>query len=283
MVHPDAANLRNREDVYQWYTTEIASIPPVMRELLEKYSGIPHDDVIPHISKLRDRAFDTWPYPCIGQLRFLNLNLSTSPLYPTVLSRLTTQSQTFLDAGCCFGQDLRKLAFDGAPPASLYGLDLEPAFLELGYDLFCDRAKMVDATFVSGSLLDSAARFPELEGSIDMVLANSLLHLFTWAEQIVVASRLVGFLKPQPGSMIMGRHVGAVEAGEYRALSEGATSFRHNVQSFRRLWDEVGQETDSRWKVDAQLDLKDIVPGVNLGQKWTERGTRRMHFTVTRE
>ena len=90
-------------------------------------------------------------------------------------------------------------------------------------------------------------------------------------------------MKAKPGSMILGRNVGAVEAGEYRGLSEGTTTYRHNVESFQRLWREVGQRTGSVWKVDARLDMKDIVTGVNLGQKWTEPGTRRLHFVVARE
>ena len=52
MVHPDAEKWRDGEEVYRWYTKEIASIPPPMRELLEKYSGIPAERVIPHISEL---------------------------------------------------------------------------------------------------------------------------------------------------------------------------------------------------------------------------------------
>ena len=230
----------------------------------------------------RDRAFRSWPYPCIGQLRFLNLALQKHPLYPTVLSRLTQENQTLLDAGCCFGQELRKLAFDGVPPKALYGLDLEADFIDLGYDLFRDRAIMGGATFIAGSLLDETASFPQLEGKIDIVNANSLFHLFTWEEQIMVTSRLVSFMKDRPGSMILGRQVGAVEAGEYRALNEGATTYRHNVDSFRRLWKEVERKMESSWEVDARLDMEDIMPGVNLGQKWMESGTRRLHFIVTR-
>ena len=52
MVHLDAEKWRDKEDVYQWYTKEIDSIPPPMREVLEKYSGIPPERVIPHISEL---------------------------------------------------------------------------------------------------------------------------------------------------------------------------------------------------------------------------------------
>ena len=52
MVHPDAESLRGREDVYQWYTAEIKSIPPATRELLEKYSGVPADQVVSHVSEV---------------------------------------------------------------------------------------------------------------------------------------------------------------------------------------------------------------------------------------
>lgn len=235
----------------------------------------------------RDRAFHSWPYPCIGQLRFLNLALQKHPLYPLILSRLTQGSQTLLDAGCCFGQELRKLAFDGVPPRALYGLDLEADFIHLGYDLFCDRSIMGDATFIAGNLLDDKASFSQLEGKIDIINANSLFHLFTWEEQITVTIRLVSFMKDRSGSMILGRQVGAVEAGEYRALNEGGTSYRHNVDSFQRLWKEVEKRTTTRsssseWEVEAHLDMEDLVQGVNLGQKWMEPGTRRLHFVVTK-
>ena len=50
MVHVDAESLRGKEDVYQWYTAEIGSIPPAMRELMEKHSGLAPDKVVPHIS-----------------------------------------------------------------------------------------------------------------------------------------------------------------------------------------------------------------------------------------
>lgn len=196
---------------------------------------------------------------------------------------MKTQGQTLLDAGCCFGQDLRKLAFDGVPASSLYGMDVEGSFFDLGFDLFLDREKLAGATFVSGDLLKKDEPFPQFEGAIDIIHASSLLHLFTWNEQVQVATRLAGFTKAKPGSIIIGRQVGAEKAGEYRGLNEGSTSYRHNVESFERLWAEVGAKTGSKWKVDAKLDMQDIVKGVNLGQSWMEPGTKRLHFVVTRE
>ena len=206
-----------------------------------------------------------------------------NPHYGEVLDRLTTQSQTLLDAGCCLGQDLRKLAFDGAPSSSLYGMDVESSFFDLGFDLFLDKEKLAGATFVSGNLLHDGALFPQLEGAIDIIHASSLLHLFTWEEQINVATRLVGFTKAKAGSMIIGRQVGAENAGEYRGLNEESTSYRHNVESFEKFWADVGEKTGSSWKTIARLDTQDIVAGLNLSQNWMEPGTRRLHFVVTRQ
>ena len=47
-----------------------------------------------------------------------------------------------LHPGCCFGQDLHKLVLDRVPSKSLYGSDLEPAFIELGYKSYMDQATL---------------------------------------------------------------------------------------------------------------------------------------------
>ena len=42
--------------------------------------------------------------------------------------------------GCCFGTDLRQLRIDGFPLQSLFGIDVEESFLDIGTDiLFHDR------------------------------------------------------------------------------------------------------------------------------------------------
>ena len=83
MVHPDAEKWRDDEEVYRWYTKEIASIPPPMRELLEKYSGIPAERVIPHISELVSVGFSTstpWP-PILGIANRILAQRDTSHTY----------------------------------------------------------------------------------------------------------------------------------------------------------------------------------------------------------
>ncbi|KAL8670912.1 MAG: hypothetical protein Q9168_004579 [Polycauliona sp. 1 TL-2023] len=152
-----------------WYDPEIKNLPLETRRLFEQYSNVPADEVIDHIQRMRSRAFAIYPYPCIGQLRFLNLSLSRHPLYPDVVARLRPKTdsgaeqrveslsisgkgsgisymhsspQLMLDLGCCLAQDLRKLVFDGVPSEKLYGLDVEKGFIDLSYDLFKDHATL---------------------------------------------------------------------------------------------------------------------------------------------
>ena len=227
----------------------------------------------------RARAFHEWPYPCIGQLRFLELNLAKHPYYPEILSRLG-KGQTLLDAGCCFGQDLRKLVFDGAPSSStLYGLDIIPAFFRLGYELFCDEQKF-DATFISADLIKSAQKIPALDAKIDIIGAFSLLHLFRLAEQKTMACRLVEFTKPIAGSTIVGRQLGAPIAGDYDGLTKDTKIYIHNMESFQQLWDDVGAATDSRWAINGFLQP---VETKLSSLSWAMPGMSWLYFRVTRQ
>ena len=127
-------------------------------------------------------------------MRFLTHNLSLLPFYTTVLEH-TRSGETFLDAGCCFGHEIRYLVQDGVHSSQLYGFDLEPDFIELGYHLFRDRDRL-QAIFVSGDIL-AEPTMPEgqelarLQGQIDIVFASSFLHVWDWDDMIKAAKSLV--------------------------------------------------------------------------------------------
>ena len=240
----------------KWYKRDLEMLQEPARRLLENYSHIPSDQVIPHIIAVRDRAWDIWPYPCLGKLNFLDLSISQSPTYPTVLARLINFNHTLLDLGCCFAQDLRKLVSDGAPRENLYGLELRQAFVDLGYELFQDR-ETFNCTFLIGNVLDDTALDGMLKGimgKIDMIYAASIFHLFDWADQVLLAKRITVLLKPVPGSVVLGRQRGNVNAGEYEhRTNKKGTMFRHNEESFRRMWDDVGKSTGTEWNIDVTL------------------------------
>lgn len=262
-----------------WYKQDLATIPEPARQLLETYSHIPSDQVIPHILAVRERAWDIWPYPCLGKLNFLDLSISQSPSYSAILTRLTQSNHTLLDLGCCFAQDLRKLVSDGAPSENLYGLELRQAFVDLGYELFRDQ-ETFKGKFLVANLLDDAALsgvIGEVRGKFDIIYAASFLHLFNYAEQLLLAKRIALMLKPVPGSVVLGRQRGNIKAGGYEhRTNEKGTMFRHNEDSFTRMWEEVGKSTATEWAVDVRLQ-KDIDFGDG-----PVPDDRRLYFEVTR-
>ncbi|KAL9095564.1 MAG: hypothetical protein Q9165_001996 [Trypethelium subeluteriae] len=122
--------------------------------------------------------------------------------------------------------------FDGAPSSNLYGSDLRPDFIELGYELFLDK-QTFGATFLPADIFDPNSDLKQLDGTIDIIQTSSFFHLFDRDTQIRLAKRVVALLKPQKDSLIFGRQVGNVEGGAVPASSDpGRLLFRHNVETF---------------------------------------------------
>ncbi|CAD6587458.1 MAG: hypothetical protein ASARMPREDX12_002851 [Alectoria sarmentosa] len=231
----------------------------------------------------RERAWAFLPYPCIGRFRFLDLSISLQPSYQRVLSLLQDpESQhKLLDLGCCFAQDIRKLAHDGAPTENLYACDLEQNFLDLSYDLFQDRDTMKGHFFTANALEEDAA-LDKLQGKIDFVYTASFLHLFGWDAQLKVCKRIIKTLKPQKGSLVFGRQTGNVKGQAVRNTSPVGNDpriiWRHSVESFAKLWDVAGAETGTKWKTWGELDEAE---GMTVGH-WAEPGISRLRFEVER-
>lgn len=185
--------------------------------------------------------------------------------------------EALLDLGCCFAQDIRKLVYDGAPATNLWGAELLGDFIELGYEMFGDRDTL-KATFMQADLLDCEGALKALKGKMDMIHIGLFLHLWDWEGQLRACLRIVELLKPQKGVLILGQQVGtAVPGGR---LDPGVSRWRHDVQSFERLWKEVGDETGTQWKVDVVMD-----EGLGVGQhnrSWDDPSTRRISFVVER-
>lgn len=161
-----------------WYETNPTNghVTPTIRSLLETYSGIPPDEVLDHVVKLRDEAWKVHPYPCIGQFRFLEPSfIGLSKEYDEAVERLRN-GKTLLDMACCFGQTIRQLVHGGAPGKNIYGCDLQPDFIDLGYKLFRDREKL-QSKFLVADIFDSSSALAEFRGNFDMVYSGSFFHL----------------------------------------------------------------------------------------------------------
>jgi hypothetical protein len=280
------------------------TVDPEVRDLFENYSHVEPDKVIPFILEMvypsfpsvfppihllpspqpqlippqRDRAWEVFPYPCIGQLRFIDLSLSRSPAYARVLSSLHAGSK-LLDLGCCVAQDMRKLVHDGAPAGQLYGAELEAPFIEMGYELFRDRESF-KAHFMVADIFDVSEERPlkELEGKMDIMHAGLFLHLFNWEEQVAACERIVSILKPEPGVLVLGQQMGTTTPG---LVNHGhRILFKHDKATFEKMWAEVGEKTGTKWAVEANLDEG---LGIKQGKrKWDGGEARRLIFEVKR-
>lgn len=247
--------LTTRED---FFYKDLTHIPDPVSKILKEYSGIDEEEQKEHILKVRNRAYQSHPYPCLGRLRFLELDLSSYPLYesyvlPSLRAANTEKSTTFLDLGTCLGQDIRKLIYDGADPSKLYGSDIISDFIDSGYALFRDEAKIPRDHFICpADLFDTSEKNPlrKLYNKVDILHATAVFHLFSGEEQADVARQCLRLVKPNPGSrsLILGGQAGNVKAQE-SVRQDGAKKFRHNGDSWRELWEQIRAEPEFRDKV----------------------------------
>lgn len=135
--------------------------------------------------------------------------------------------------------------------------------------------------FIAANVLDETSDLDSLNGKVDIVFVGAFLHLFDYADQVKVAQRIVKLLRPKKDSLILGRQVGNINPGE-KAGRSGRSVFRHNEESFQKLWDEVGEATGTKWRAEATL-----LPPDNIDQRLMptlhDDGMRRLTFTVYRE
>ena len=225
-------------------------VPPKFAELLESYSGLPEAKQVEHVTTLRDQALTAHPYPCLGRFRFLDLDLSKHPLYDTVLLPLLkapTKSGVealFLDFGTCLGQDIRQLVSDGVSPARLFGSDIEPAFIDLGYELFKDENKFSRSHFlVSADAFDDSPSNPltQLDGKVTVLHISAVFHLFGLDKQRPLAQRCLKLLNKTVGRcLVLGAQTANVVAGDYKRVT-GRSRWRHNAESWREMWEEAAK------------------------------------------
>lgn len=163
---------------------------------------------------------------------------------------------------------LRQLAAAGAPAENLAGADVDASFVDLGYELFMDRGQFA-ARFVAGDVLAGAESLAPLRGQFNMVHTSSFFHLFGWDEQVRLGEAVAAFLRPGvPGCMIFGRQSATVEAlpvARWREQQDAAEAagnarrpYRHDLGTWKELWDEVGRRTGTKWEVKNEFSEKEM-------------------------
>ena len=167
----------------------------------------------------------------------------------------------------------------------MLGSDVSGELWELGYELFRDRERM-RARFVRGDVFSVETREALVGGlrgnggeGVDVVLAYQFFHLFSLERQVELAEVIAGMVKP--GGMVVGMQMGRVEAGgEMGGFGE---MFYHDVASWRRMWEDVGRETGTKWKV-GHVRMRELREWGVLEEDyaWMDGRNRALDFVVER-
>lgn len=230
----------------------------------------------------RDQAWNIRSYPCTGLGVWLIPFISCSPAYPDILQRLRDDSNArLIDIGCFLGSDLRRLAFDGARTENMYGIDIVSHW-DVGFNLYRDKNSF-KAHFIEANMLsvDENPALRELKGTADIVSVSAVLHQWDWRNQVEGAKRVALFTKG-PGSLVVGYQIGNVEGKELINKTLKLPQYRHNPESFAKMWDQVGAETGTEWTTNARLLNWEQMGWDPKDNEWMEPGDRALDFVVTR-
>lgn len=197
----------------------------------------------------RDQAWDIRAYPCIGLGSWLTPQLCRLPIYDDILKRVK-DGAILMDVGTFVGHDLRRLAYDGAPSDKLYGVDIVNHF-DVGYNLFRDREHFKGHFIEADILSTTSSELTALKGQADIIVVSQVLHQWNWDNQIKATQTLSTFTKP--GSMIVGNQIGNPKAQEINLKSLSMAVWRHNPDSFAKMFEAVGDTTGTRWEIQAWL------------------------------
>lgn len=184
---------------------------------------------------------------------------------------------------------------DGAPAENLCGAELNSTFLDLGFDLFCDKDKIKSPFYAANIFEENDQLRQERSNQFDMIHVGSFLHLFDLEGQKKAATALLGLLKHQKGGLILGRQHGATKAKEvqnylYKPTKENEsngrlpTFFNHDSDSFQQMWKDIGKSTGMQFEVHTEWGTWGSANGMDPAYynlwSWEDKDTLRFKFWV---
>jgi hypothetical protein len=101
--------------------------------------------------------------------------------------------------------------------------------------------------------LNTLSNLTSLQGHVSIIHVSSLFHLFSEAEQLILAKQVASLLSPIPGSLILGCHASRKERG-FRYTNQGEKAFCHSPESWAALWD---GEVFQKRSVEVTAELRD--------------------------
>lgn len=156
--------------------------------------------------------------------------------------------------------------YDGAPAENIYGSELRPEYIQLGYDLFLDKQTLKAKMITPGNIFDVRDKKGGLyelveKGGVDIIYASAFIHLFDWEGQVEVCCLLSELLKYEKGSKILGRQIGTTDGNAqefiHASAANGKTIWLQSRTSWEKLWEEVGKRmgTEGKWEVKSKTTV----------------------------
>ena len=122
-----------------------------------------------------------------------------------------------------------------------------PEYEDAGFALWHDKHKFSDR-FIAADVFATDSALAATEGTWDIVSIFMFLHVWDLADQKRACRRILKLLKPQAGSWIIGGQTGSLVPREFPlrppfvAPGQEKSVYRHNVETFREMWELVGRE-----------------------------------------
>ncbi|KAJ4458102.1 putative S-adenosyl-L-methionine-dependent methyltransferase [Paratrimastix pyriformis] len=170
-------------------------------------ASVSDSEIAQKVETIRSKALAVHNYPCIANYRFVYSRAKRNQWYPQVLDGIA--NKVILDAGCCMGVEARHMMRDGAK--LVMGFDLAETFIDLGFELFGDRAQSENKFFTADFFTDDfedrvRARLnavdPSSGGYFDVIFLGSVLHLMNQAQVATILTRVSRLVRPGTGQII---------------------------------------------------------------------------------
>ncbi|OAX33151.1 hypothetical protein K503DRAFT_869731 [Rhizopogon vinicolor AM-OR11-026] len=221
--------------------------------------GIDDDEELKkHILEVQTKAYEAsctislYPWFHLPQAEHIDY-----PVYEHILKLGRERPDArLLDIGCCFGVDARKAAADGFPVENIIASDINNEFLTLSHERFRTTPSSYPGCLLPGDVFNSAfLRIAESSSDVSSAPAIDLsslesLNPLRGRISLHLARALAGLLSAQPGSVICGDQIGALEKGFTGNNLSGSQLFAHSPETWTSMWDGNVFEKGSvlRWK-----------------------------------
>ena len=160
----------------------------------------------------------------------------------------------------------------------MFASDIQADLWELGFELFSDWERM-HAQFIQADICASESQLDSLDGTVDIIFACQLLHLWDWEKQFAAMKRMVRLSKV--GTVVVGYQRGREE--QMSLLKPWGNMYIHNLHTFGDIWHKLGEATETRWVVDAKLTEPEAWGMEPEDKAWMDQPAKGIDFVITRE